>query len=286
MLNGNRMEKYYTPLIFFLLLLSINNPVCSTPLLVIDGAGTDELPPHFRIIDEPGLRMIGSGQFTPSQLRKIHKKLNHAPIAVIDLRQESHGFADETPVSWYAPKNWINKDKSSAMIQTEESNLLEALSKHSEKTVHRILRRNAEDHIEITQPIRLKPRVTYSEAALAQTLGLKYKRFYVTDHSPPNETQIEALKQFTQSLPENTWVYFHCRAGIGRTSAFMTLYAIMQQGHAQPFQTIMDTQIKAGGKNLEKMPHPSSYKHHLAKKRLQVIQEYYESTQKTPPKGL
>lgn len=54
-------------------------------------------------------------KFTPAQLKYVAAKLREktsGPIYDVDLRQESHGYLDGIPVSWYGERDWANLGKS------------------------------------------------------------------------------------------------------------------------------------------------------------------------------
>ena len=78
--------------------------------LVFDGKLNANSPKRFRILDSRGLKAIASGQFSEAQLIELKAQLK-APIIIVDLRQESHGFVNGYPVSWYGPKNQANMRK-------------------------------------------------------------------------------------------------------------------------------------------------------------------------------
>ena len=57
------------------------------------------------------LHASGSGEFSASGLRALLEVLaekTSAPICIVDLREESHGFFNGTAVSWYGERDWGN----------------------------------------------------------------------------------------------------------------------------------------------------------------------------------
>jgi len=243
-------------------------------LLAIDGNMPATLPPKFRLINDSNMHVIGSGQFSKRQLIYI-KKIINAPIIIVDLRQESHGFVNGLPVSWFGTKNWANKGKSTQTIDVEQQDLLNKLKNKSVISVAKILTKNSSGAVTRVKTLTLKPQLVYSERYLAQQLGLGYIRFYVTDHSPPSLQQLQSFKKLVAALPKNTWIYLHCRAGVGRTTTFMLLYAIIKRGKAASLQKIINRQISIGGKDLEKLPAKNSYKYPLALQRENFIKAFY-----------
>ena len=245
------------------------------PLLVIDAVDDARLPKNFRIMDKHGMQVMGSAQFTRQQLIAIKNTIN-APIIIVDLRQEAHGFINGLPVSWYGKKNWANKGKAAASIIADQQKLLATLNTQSTVTLYQILKKSAAGAIAKAQSIQLKPRQVYSEQQLAAKLGLGYKRFYVTDHSAPSSAEVDRFKAFIKTVPKNTWLYFHCRAGVGRTTTFMVLYQLLQNGKHESLADILHYQIQIGGKDLMTLPAKTTYKYILAEQRLALIKKYYQ----------
>ncbi len=181
------------------------------PLPVIDGSDAP-LPKRFRIMDEQGIHIIASGQFSKDQLLQIQQKIK-APILIIDLRQESHGFVNQWPVSLYGDKNWANKEKSPSLILTEQRTWLESLATQTRAEFYRIEEKSAQGSIISAAPHSLNIQSVLSEAKLAKELGMGYKRFYIADHTPPSIQQVAEFNAFVKTIPKTTWIYFHCRGG-------------------------------------------------------------------------
>ena len=76
------------------------------------------------------LHASGSAQFTEKQLQALAgvlKEKASGPVYIVDLRQESHGFANGIPISWYGPRDWGNKGKSHHAVLQDEKNRLHHL---------------------------------------------------------------------------------------------------------------------------------------------------------------
>lgn len=257
-------------LVFFSTTLSAG----SKPLVVIDAPNT-ELPSRFRTIKEAQLHVIGSGQFSKAQLITVQKQIN-APIVIIDLRQESHGFVNDLPVSLYGEKNWQNKGLPGTAIESQQQQWLTAILGHPKLTLYKILAKNRQGQIIKTTPLTINPVMTYSEKQLAKTLNMGYVRFYITDHSLPTPEQLLAFKQLVNDMPEETWLYFHCRGGIGRTTLFMILYEILKVGKNKSLDAILQRHIAIGGRDFTQLPPKLNYKYHEAVERLNLINTFYQ----------
>ena len=255
------------------------HPFFHYPLLIIDGQQQALYPKHFR--DTRGtslswLKEIGSGQFSETQLRRIKRRI-HAPIIIVDLRQESHGFINGTPISWYAPRNWANMGLSNKGVRTDQAWRLRRLRKLRVVTAYHILKKSHKGYVRQVSAQRLNVKNVMSERELAHKLGMGYVRFFVTDHTKPRERTAAHFTTFARRVPKGTWLYFHCHAGVGRTTTFMVLYNIIKNKYHWPLAKIIWEQYRLGGKDLEKLTSKSRYKEPLARKRLHFLQQYYKA---------
>ena len=117
-----------------------NQPVRSpdTPVLIwdIDLKLVNDPPRNWRTTDDPltpatseapgailglrDLRESGSGEFTPEGLKLVLAR-TRGPVTVFDLRQETHIFVNDLPVSWYASRDWANVGRSRSEIEANEA---------------------------------------------------------------------------------------------------------------------------------------------------------------------
>ena len=246
-------------------------------LLVIDGNGDKERPKNYRIMKTKDLNIIGSGQFSKNQLALIQSEIKK-PIYIIDLRQESHGFVDGQPVSWYGPKNWDNLSKPENTIPYAEKHLLDGLKDKEHIEIKQILSKNKQKgEVVDTKTINMRAVDIQNEKELVDAFNMNYKRFYITDHAAPSPIQVKQFETFINSLPKDSWIYIHCRAGVGRTTTFMTLIEIMKSDCNRSLDDILEHQIQLGGKNLKDLPDTKAFKYDAAHKRLESIRAFYKS---------
>lgn len=255
--------------------------------LVLDQRNAPHLPKHFRIskilshkdIDWTGfshLRIAGGSQFSKLGLQKILQFLHVKKITIVDLRQESHGFLNGNAISWYAPRNAINAQKDPYQIEWDQANLLSQLVDLEELTVYKILQKTDDDRIQKTEPVDFAVHQIFSEADLAEMKHLDYFRIYVQDFHAPKISEVDRFIEFTKIFPTNQWVYFHCRAGVGRSTTFMMMYDMMQNAKKVSFKNIVARQVAIGGKDLTKLPDRHSYKYKFALKRLKFLKLFYK----------
>lgn len=261
-------------------------------LLVLDMRNTPEFPKHFRTTSDPisisdnidltglaDLHAAGSSQFSKLALEKVLNKLKVLKVKnliVVDLREESHGFLNGNAVSWYGPHNATNEGKRPNKIENMQARLLSELEKLNYVTVFKILQKSKDAIIEKVKPIDYLVHRVASEGDVLADNHLDYKRFYVQDFHPPAPKQVQEFIQFAKSLPPDTWILFHCRAGMGRTTVFMSMYDMMHNAKHVSFDDIIARQAALGGKDLKKLPPVGSYKYKFAVQRLKFLHKFYD----------
>jgi predicted protein tyrosine phosphatase len=242
----------------------INNMYTEAPLLVLDSKTEQGLPARFRIIPNyHGIAgIVGSAQFNQVGLEAIIKKITTShqkhpkKIWLVDLRQETHFFADGQPLSLYGKHNHTNINKSPEQIFKLEAELISSFKQKKESTVVHLILNKTEGIITNTQPIVMHLQKSQSEAALAKKYGLTYKRFYIPDHQKPPQKELINLVDFINKLNKEDWVIVHCRGGKGRTTTFMLLTALIQDKKNHPnaqlnsIESYIAEQISLSGKNL------------------------------------
>lgn len=221
------------------------------------------------------LHASGSGQFSEDGLKAILSRLNTSqPITVVDLRQESHGFANGIAVSWYASHDAANVGKSLTEIEADESKRLQELLSQKDVSIEDVLRKT-DDVIDKTTPMVVSVEKVATEKELTQSLNVGYFRIPVTDHLPPTKDDVERFLTFVRSLPANTWLHFHCEAGDGRTTSFLSMYDMFRNAKNVSFDDIIERQYRLGGINLAEMPEKSSWKYPHEVDRVKFLQEFY-----------
>ena len=66
------------------------------------------------------LRASGSGEFSMEGLKALLPR-TQGPVTVFDLRQETHLFVNDLPLSWYASHDWANVGRTQADIEKQEA---------------------------------------------------------------------------------------------------------------------------------------------------------------------
>jgi len=213
------------------------------------------LPRNFRTTDHPlkankgetasttglsDLRASGSGEFTPEGLKLVLAR-TRGPVTVFDLRQETHIFVNELPVSWYASRDWANVGRSQGAIEAGEAARVESFKPGSEIVVRPgegVKKGNANS----AEPQRVRVKSASTERDIARGAGAGYVRITVTDHARPLDDEVDRFVLAVRALPENAWAHFHCEAGRGRTTTFMVLYDILRNATRVSLEDIVQRQ--------------------------------------------
>lgn len=238
---------------------------------IIDSSNTEQLPKNFRMCNSyikddavedlsglSDLNISGSGQFSENSLDMVKNKIGSNSIIIVDLKQEDHGFINGTPISWVNKKNTSNKGLTKEQILDNENNKLSGIENNKEISI---------------QNQKLIPTKVQNENELVENKGMSYIRIPVTDKEKPSDDMVDYFVQFVQSLPQNTWVHFHCEEGLGRTTTFMAMYDIMKNAKKVNLEDIMNRQVLIGGQDLldDKINASTN-----AKERAEFIKKFYE----------
>lgn len=284
------VKKIYQPFILLSLLLVTTLTFARgyDALLVLDARNSSQLPKHFRtssdtISDESinrkgltDLQIAGGAQFSKLSLQKILERLHTKKLTIIDLRQESHGFLNGDGISWYGDANAANAGMKPIQIENTQALLLSQLEKEQTAKVYEIIKKTSNENIAETKKIEFLVHAVSSEESLAEEEQLNYKRFYVQDFHAPTPKEVDNFVEFAKNTPKDSWIYFHCRAGVGRTTTFMALYDMMRNAKDVSLEAILARQAALGGKDLTELPEQGSFKYKAAVERLNFLKKFYQ----------
>lgn len=217
-------RKIFYKVAAIVLALAIFSTASAEGIWRLDAPLNDELPRSFKVIDE--INISGSGQPAPNSLERLYNELRrktNGTIYIVDLREESHGFANGFPVSFYTEKNLANFFQPSDQIENIEVELLTDLLDQQVD----LLPLGNEDK-KFLQPVNVIVKTVATERMHAETAGFQYVRMPATDMLFPKPEIVEQLITFAQTVQPGDWVHFHCQAGHGRTATFMVMYEILK----------------------------------------------------------
>lgn len=261
----------------------------------LDGSASADLPRSFRLMTDDwqndargnvptrqGLDTLhASASAQPSQaaLTTLYDKLHtldpDAKIFMVDLRQESHGFANSLPISWHVKHNAANAGLSTAEVMTIERKQLNDL-----RGVETTFTPLGNTDTKILKPLTIMPRFMLTEREASEQAGFEYVRFAAADMQFPAPEIVDDFVLFVVNLPADAWLHFHCHAGHGRTTTFLVMYDIIKNPDLS-LEEICRRQYLLGGTNLLLEPEGKDWNSRMARDRAQKIRLFYEFAQGT-----
>ena len=261
---------------------------CRNPFLAYDANEiTRRLEDPTHVTSREGLDALnasGSAAFSDGELSQLvrHIRETHdGPIAIVDLRSETHGFLNGAQVSHYGRNNWGNIGKNTAQVLADERATIHGTlgntiawgplsSKNDYQPVH-------------TEDVLIATARTEEEQCAAEQVG--YKRIAVLDHTFPTDEAIDEFIEFYRGLAPNTWLHFHCKAGKGRTTLFMAFYDMMRNPGVS-LQDIAYRQCLIGGKYvLYDGYNDPGWKQELYREKAALVPVFYQYVQENAATG-
>jgi hypothetical protein len=262
----------------------------------IDLNMASQLPRNFRTTNDPlneskgetlattglsDLRASGSGEFTPESLKLVLAR-TRGPVTVFDLRQETHIFVNDLPVSWYASRDWANVGRSRNAIEADEASRVQSLKPGSEIAVrpgHPVKHGSANS----VTPEQVTVERASTEQNIVEAAGAHYVRITVTDHTRPLDDEVDRFVLAIRALPEDAWAHFHCEAGLGRTTTFMVLYDMLRNANRMSLEDIVLRQkILSDGYDVLQPAEPENWKAPYAADRAAFVRKFYDYARANP----
>jgi Inositol hexakisphosphate len=241
--------------------------------------GTSEVPGA--VLGLRDLRASGSGEFTPEGLKLVLAR-TRGPVTVFDLRQETHIFVNDLPVSWYASRDWANVGRTQSDIEANEAARVASLKAGSKIDVrpgHPVKHGDANS----VPPQQVTVVRASIERDVVQPAGANYVRITITDHTRPLDDEVDRFILAVRALPENAWAHFHCEAGLGRTTTFMVLYDMLRNANRVSLEDIVHRQkILSRGYDVLQPDESGNWKAPYAAARAQFIRAFYDYARANP----
>ena len=235
--------------------------------------GTSEAPSA--IFGLRDLRASGSGEFTAEGLKLVLAR-TRGPVTVFDLRQETHIFVNNLPVSWYASRDWANVGRSQSEIEAGEAARVQSLKPGNEIAIrpgHPVKHGRSES----VTPQRVTVKNASTERDVVSRADVNYMRITVTDHTRPLDEEVDRLVLAVRDLPQNAWAHFHCEAGLGRTTMFMVLYDILRNADRVSLENIVHRQkLLSHGYDVLQPSEPENWKAPYAADRAAFVRAFYD----------
>lgn len=258
----------------------------SKPLLILDTWNEHKLPRNFRKASDPfednglplptrlgldNLKISGSAQFSMNGLKEVLANISYPQVAVLDLRQESHGFIDGIGISWYGDRDWANKGKTKSQILEDEVNRIH----------HALERKVSFIYVNKKYPLAFYVLDGHTEAEVAKMMGAEYYRIPVTDHLKPNPEAVDNFIKLINTFSQDTWIHLHCAAGEGRTTTFMTMYDMIHNARYVKLEDIFKRQWLIGGQNLLDLK-KNDWKLPYERERIEFLEMFYQYCKENP----
>ena len=227
------------------------------------------------------LKVSASSDFSSSELDALVaeiRKYHDGPITVVDLRNETHGLLNGSHVSLYGKQNWDNIGLTREQIIEAEKEIIHGTVGHQVE-VGGTSRNSRTSKLDVT--------TAETEAEACAKRGIGYFRLTVLDHCFSDPRSIEDFITFVQGLPEDTWLHFHCQAGMGRTNMFLVFYDFLRNPDV-PEKDIIYRHFNLGGNFMYykgDKENEEEYKIPLAQEKAEMIPLVYRYIQENQPKG-
>ncbi len=236
------------------------------------------LPGSFRRVE--WLRASGSAQFSEKELLEVKKNISGVKAILVDLRQESHGFINGLPVSWYGEKNWANAGKSvEEVLQLEQKELSELAATQQAIVYSKLKKDKSSGGLVSAVSMAVPIEVVVSEEQIARQNEMGYFRLAITDHCRPDDESVERFVEFVRMLPPDSWLHMHCEAGHGRTTTFLTMYDMLKNAKHESFAAIIARQRNIGGIDLLAAEEERGWRLEKDQERERFIRRFYEYCQ-------
>lgn len=227
---------------------------------LISDVGPDNFRDAMTLPDHP-YRASGSHQLGVADFVRVLNQVvvlrKPRKLYLVDLREETHGFFDGAPVSWYADNDFGNVGMGKDLIVAEEEARLKAYEGKSTQLF--TIEDDSSDDLQQERVVPISytdvgPRSVRTEKEVAELLTdvfaptqVEYMRIPVTDHCAPTESTLRDIRYLeSMSSGWDNWVHFHCHGGDGRTTTFLALYDMLcwkraasrASGESDPFPTL------------------------------------------------
>jgi hypothetical protein len=222
------------------------------------------------------LNISGSAEFSRVSLESLRAKHKRSNMIVIDLRQESHGFVNGLPVSWYQGRNQINWAKTLQEIETDERQRLADLFKARVVKVYSLALPDKPSGLKRgVDPMTMKVHTVYTERELCEELGIFYMRMPVPDYMRPSDKQVDRFIKLGRAVGKNNWIHVHCEAGDGRTTSFLAMYDMMHNAKNVSLEDIVNRQWLLGGIDLLAVNTKVPWKRDYSQRRADFVRQFY-----------
>lgn len=189
---------------------------------------------------------IAGGPILPFSTLK-EKLPPHNNIIVVDGMMDKHGYLNGIPAS--------------------------SLGYRGSPSFYQYLRR-----LFYTGTFNTHPELTVSEENEAKAHGLQYMALSIGSKVITADQTIDDFVKLFDHLPKDTWIYFHCHHGKGRTSIMLVMADILKNAPQVPLKDIIKRQYLLGSVDLfDTTPWTKgTYRKSMLEKRKRFIEKFYD----------
>jgi hypothetical protein len=202
-------------------------------------------------VDLRGLRELLASGGPSVDFDDLSKRLSHVKsrIIIVDGTHQSQGYFKKIPTTFLNYKS-------------------------NDTDLRHVIRR-----LIYTYSFKEHPELVTPESEIAKQYGFEYKNIRIESKIPSSDEAIDTFINFIDTLPENTWVHFHCHHGKGRTSMMLTMYDIMKNAPTVSIQDIVKRQYLLGSVDLSNTiswrKAKGTYTSKTLESRKKFIEEFY-----------
>ncbi len=173
-------------------------------------------------VDLTGLRELNASGGNSVRFSDLKRKLSHIKEnkIIVDGISEFHGYVKGIPTTFFAYQN---------------------PHPHWKYFIRRWI---------FTGTTKVCPLLVTPESTEARKNGFSYAHLKVGSKFISSNETIDEVVNLFDTLPENTWVHFHCHYGKGRTSLMLVMYDIMKNAPKVALKDIVKRQHLLGSEDL------------------------------------
>lgn len=200
-------------------------------------------------VDLRGLHNVYASGGSPTCFTSLKWKLRHidGPITIVDAMSEYHGFIKGIPTA--------------------------LLGYHKSAKLKHLIRRFL-----LTGSTDVHPELVVSEEEEAKKYNFDYKKVNIGSTFISNDEDIDNILTFYDSIPENTWLHFHCSHGKGRTSLMLVMLDIMKNAPQVSLNDIVKRQHLLGSEDLfnTEVWENGTYTKEQLENRKEFVEKFYQ----------
>lgn len=218
-----------------------------------------DLKNNINMKDLDKLNVSASQQFSEYNFSLLIEAIGTSlSITVIDLRQESHGFLNGFAVSWMSSKNNANGGLIRKQVLDDEAKKLKSVILNKPITFYN---HNKKTII----PIKVQ-----DENEFVNSKSISYARITIKDGGMPSDEMVDYFMELVKSQTQSSWLHFHCKAGIGRTTTFMIMYDMIKNYKEVSAEDIINRQLALANFDNKKI---NSFRR---RKRIDFLNKFYD----------